>query len=123
MGKYFLASARHAKAHEFLKLKQGTMTVLEYISKFTELARLADDYVATDMAKVRKFEDGLKWSIRGKLVGLLLQDIDLMVKTTMTIEREVDDAWSIQDAGLKDKKKESQPSFSSSGKKQRTYTL
>ena len=122
MGKYFLASTRHAKAQEFLKLKQGTMTVLEYIAKFTELARLADDYVATDMAKVRKFEDGLKWSIRGKLVGLLLQDMDLMVKTTMAIEREVDDAWSIQDAGLKDKRKESQPSFYSSGKKQRTST-
>ena len=29
--------------------------VLEYIAKFTELARLADDYVATDTAKLRKF--------------------------------------------------------------------
>ena len=29
MGKYFLATARHGKAREFLKLKKGTMTVLE----------------------------------------------------------------------------------------------
>ena len=42
------------------------------MAKFTELARLADDYVATDMAKVRKFENGLKLSIRGKIVRLLL---------------------------------------------------
>ena len=55
MGKYFSASARHAKAREFLELKQVTMTVLEYVAKFTELAHFADDYVATDMAKVRKF--------------------------------------------------------------------
>ena len=103
MGKYFSASARHAKAQEFLKLKQGMMTVLEYVAKFTELARFADDYVATDMAKVRKFEDGLKLSIRGKIVGLLLQDIDLMVKTAMAIEREVDDARNIQEVGVKDK--------------------
>ena len=72
MGKYCSAFARHAKAKEFLELKQGTMTVLEYVAKFTELPRLADDYVATDMTKVRKFKNGLKLFIRGKIVGLLL---------------------------------------------------
>ena len=74
------------------------------------------------MAKVRKFEDGLKLSIRGKIVGLLLKDLDSMVKTAMAIEREVDDARSIRDTGVKDKKRESQPSSSSSGKKKRTST-
>ena len=63
MGKYFPTSARHAKAWEFLELKQGTKIVLEYVAKFIELVRFANDYVATDMAKVRKFEDGLKLSI------------------------------------------------------------
>ena len=72
MGKFFPASARHAKAREFLELKQGNMTVFEYVAKFTELARFEDDYVATYMAKVRKFEDGLKLSIRGKIVRFLL---------------------------------------------------
>ena len=67
MGKYFPTFARHAKTQEFLELKQWTMIVLEYVAKFTKLARFADDYVATDMAKVRKFEDGLKLSIRVKL--------------------------------------------------------
>ena len=75
------------------------------------------------MAKVRKFEDGLKLSIRGKIVGLLLQDLDSMVKIAMAIEREVDDARNIQDAGVvKDKRKESQPAYSGSGKKQKTST-
>ena len=91
MGKYFQEFARHAKTWEFLELKQGTMTMLEYVAKFTELAHFAEDYVAIDMTKVRKFEDGLKLSIRGKIVGLL-QDLDSMVKTTMAIEREVDNA-------------------------------
>ena len=118
MSKFFSASARHAKAREFLELKQGSMTVLEYITKFTELAHFEDDYVATDMAKVRKFEDGLKLSIRGKIVGFLLQDMDSMVRTAMAIEREIDDAWSIRDTGASDKRKEGQPS-SSSGKKQK----
>ena len=48
------------------------MIVLKYVAKFTKLARFGDDYVATNMAKVRKFENGLKLSIRGKIVGFLL---------------------------------------------------
>ena len=54
MGKFFPASTRHAKAREFLELKQGSMTMLEYVAKFIELARFGDDYVATNMTKVRK---------------------------------------------------------------------
>ena len=95
MSKFFPASARHAKARVFLELRQGTIIVLEFMAKFTELTHFTDDYVATDMAKVRKFEDGLKLSIWGKIMGLLLQDMDLMVRTAMAIEREVDDARNI----------------------------
>ena len=118
MGKYFPDTAHHAKAQEFLELKQGTMNVLEYVARFTKLARFAYDYVATDMAKVRRFENGLKLSIRGRIVGLRLQDMDSMVGTALTIEREIEDARSTQDKGVSSKRKESQ-SFSSSGKKQR----
>ena len=45
MGKYFPDTARHAKAQEFLELKQRTMTVMDYVARFTELACFADDYV------------------------------------------------------------------------------
>ena len=62
------------------------MTVMKYVAKFTELACFADDYVAIDMVKVRKFEDDLKLSIRGKIVGFLLQDMDSIFRTTMAIE-------------------------------------
>ena len=91
MSKFFSEPVRHAIAWEFLELKQGSMIVLEYIAKFTELARFGDDYVAIDMARVRKFKDGLKLSIRCKIVGFLLQDMDSMVRTAMAIEREIDD--------------------------------
>ena len=95
MGKYFPDTTRHAKAQEFLELKQGTMNVMEYVARFTELARFADDYVATDMAKVRRFENGLKLSIRDKILGLRLRDMDSMVRTALAIEREMDDAQGI----------------------------
>ena len=74
--------------------------MMEYVVKFTELARFADDYVATDLAKVRRFEDGLKLSIWDKIVGFLLQDMDSMVMTTMAIGREIEDAQSTRDAGI-----------------------
>ena len=86
MGKYF---PEITKAQEFLELMQGAMTVMDYVARFTELARIADDYLATDMAKVWRFENGLKLSIRDRIVGLRLQDMDSMVGTTLTIEREL----------------------------------
>ena len=94
------------------------MTVMDYVARFTELARFTDDYVAMDMAKVRRFENGLKLSIRGRIVGLRLQDIDSMVGTALTIEREIEDARSTWYASVSSKRKESQSS-SSLGKKQR----
>ena len=69
-------------------MKHGATTVMDYVARFTKLARFFDDYVATDMAKVRRFENGLKLSIRARIVGLRLQDMDSMVGTTLTIERE-----------------------------------
>ena len=88
MGKYFLDTARHAKAQEFLELKQGMMTMMEYVARFTELTRFDDDYVATYMDKVRRFKNGLKLSIRGRIIGLRLQDMDSMARTALIIERE-----------------------------------
>ena len=43
MRKFFPASARHVKAREFLELRKGAMTVLEYMAKFLELARFGGD--------------------------------------------------------------------------------
>ena len=83
------------------------MIVIEYVARFTELARFADDFVATDLARVRRFENGLRLSIRGRIVGLHLQDMGSMVGTTITIEREIEDARSTQDAGANGKRKES----------------
>ena len=66
----------------------------------------------------RRFENGLKLSIRGKIVGLRLWDVDSMVGTTLTIEREIKDARNTRDTGV-GSKREDQPS-SSSGKRQKT---
>ena len=96
------------------------MTILEYVARFTELACFEDDYVGTDLAKVRRFEDGLKLSIRGKIVGHNLQDMDSTVNIALIIDREIENTQSTRDAEASGKRKEDQPS-STLGKRQRTY--
>ena len=36
----------------------------------------------------KRFENGMRLSIRGRIVGFHLQDMDSMVGTTLTIERD-----------------------------------
>ena len=64
------------------------------------------------MAKDRRFDNGLKFPIRGRIIGLRLQDMDSMVGTTLTIEREIEDARSTRDAGFSSKRNESHSSSS-----------
>ena len=48
----------------------------------------------------KRFENGPRLSIRNRIVGLLLRDMDSMVGTVLTIEREIEDARSTRDAGV-----------------------
>ena len=68
----------------------------------------------------RRFENGLKLSIRGRIVGFRLLDMDSMVGKALTIEREIEDTRSTRDAGV-GSKREDQPS-SSSWKRQKIST-
>ena len=67
-----------------------------------------------------RFKNGLKLSIRGRIVGLRLRDMDSMVGTALTIEREIEDTWNTRDTGVGNKREDQ---FSpSSGKRQKTST-
>ena len=66
----------------------------------------------------RRFKNGLKMSIRGRIVGLRLRNMDSMVGTVLTIEREIEDAWSTRDAGVGSKR--GTQLSPSSGKRQKT---
>ena len=52
----------------------------------------------------RRFENGLKLSIRDWIVGLRLRDMDSMVGTALTIEREIEDTWNTRDTGVGSKR-------------------
>ena len=54
----------------------------------------------------RRLENGLKLSIRDRIVGLRLGDMDSMVRKALTIEREIEDTWNIRDAGVGSKRED-----------------
>jgi hypothetical protein len=47
------------KQREFLSLRQGNMSVTEYLDKFTHLSRYTSDKVNTDPKRHERFLDGL----------------------------------------------------------------
>src|SRR3954466_1642934 len=67
MRKYYPEDVRGKKEIEFLELKQGSMIVLEYVSKFVELAKHYVHYTndaAGEFSKCIKFENGLRDEIK-----------------------------------------------------------
>ena len=65
-----------------------------------------------------RHKNGLKLSIRDRIVGLRLWDVDSMVGTALTIERGIEDTWNTRNTGV-GTKMEDQLS-PSSGKRQKT---
>ena len=66
----------------------------------------------------KRYENGLKLSIRDRIIGLHLRDMDSMVGTALTIEREIEDTWNTLDTGVGDKREDQLSP--SSGKRQQT---
>ena len=66
----------------------------------------------------RRFENGLKLSIRGRIIGFCLLDMDSMVGAALTIEREIKDARNTRDTGVGNEREDQLSP--SSGKRQKT---
>lgn len=64
--KYFLEDVRIKKEIKFLKLRQGNMTVVEYVAKFEESVNFYPHYniVAAEESKCIKFESVLRPEIK-----------------------------------------------------------
>ncbi|XP_057780033.1 uncharacterized protein LOC130998636 [Salvia miltiorrhiza] len=72
MDRYFPQSYITQKETEFLNLKQGNMTLVDYERKFNKLSRYAPYLVDTDVKKARRFEQGLRPEICGIISALRL---------------------------------------------------
>ena len=73
---------------KFLELKQGNMLVADYESKFEELSRFVPSYMDTDRKKAKKFQQGLKPWIRGKVAIFELDTYAGVMQKVMIMETE-----------------------------------
>ncbi|XP_056169591.1 uncharacterized protein LOC130138725 [Syzygium oleosum] len=63
-GKYFSKSAREQKLVEFMRPRQGQMSVDQYEAEFARLSKFAPRMVEDPVDKARRFRDGLKPDLR-----------------------------------------------------------
>ncbi|MQM23765.1 hypothetical protein Taro_056834 [Colocasia esculenta] len=66
--KFVLEHVQDRMEQEFLSLAQGSMTVLEYEARFSELSKYAPHIVADERRKTKKFVMRLKPSLRMRLM-------------------------------------------------------
>ncbi|XP_021722431.1 probable cyclin-dependent serine/threonine-protein kinase DDB_G0292550 [Chenopodium quinoa] len=74
--KFYPIFMQKQKIDEFLELKMGSMSTTEYYTKVIELSRFAEDIVATNRQKARRFERGLPLSLQSKLSGQVFDNLD-----------------------------------------------
>ncbi|XP_010689703.2 uncharacterized protein LOC104903375 [Beta vulgaris subsp. vulgaris] len=74
--KFFPPALRRMKESEFLSLRQGKMTVLEYAAKFIELSRFASDIVKCERLQAMRFFNGLNLKYQ-KRIGVYTSFEDL----------------------------------------------
>ncbi|RVX08378.1 Transposon Tf2-8 polyprotein [Vitis vinifera] len=121
LGKYFGEVAKHAKRMEFEHLIQGTMLVLEYESRFSELSRFALGMISEEGEKARRFQQGLRPAIRNRLVPLAIRDYSELVKRALLVEQDIDETNQIREQ-KGDRKGKQRMGESSQGPQQRQRT-
>lgn len=89
--KYFPPCMKNEMEMKFLGLRQESLSVSEYLSKFLELSRFAPHQVDTEARKCQRFQEGLKPQIRGRVSLLELEQFDKLVGKARIAEREYED--------------------------------
>ena len=100
--KYFPEPVQQEMAQEFFNLKQGTMNVTQYASRFEVLSHYAQGVVATEREKARRFEWGLEQTIRRQGIGMNIMTYTDLVDRTLRIERDVNDTKKVDGQTSKD---------------------
>jgi hypothetical protein len=76
----------HMKQEEFILLKQGGDTVIQYLNKFNHLSQYAIDQVNTDLNKRNCFMRGLNDRLQRKMATCLDLTYSRAISTTLAVE-------------------------------------
>jgi hypothetical protein len=77
------------KRKEFADLKQGGMTVNEYLNSFIQLSRYAPDDINTDEKKQDVFLNGLNDDIQFQLLNIGYANFQHMVDKAIVVENKI----------------------------------
>jgi hypothetical protein len=83
---YIPEGVLHMKQEEFMRLKQGGDTVMQYLNKFNHLSQYTIDQVNTDLKKWNCFMRGLNDRLQRKMATCLDLTYSKAVSTTMAVE-------------------------------------
>jgi hypothetical protein len=77
------------KLKEFADLKQGSMSVNEYLKSFIELSKYAPDDINTDEEKQDMFLNGLNDDVQFQLLNMDYADFQHMVDKAIVVENKI----------------------------------
>jgi hypothetical protein len=71
---------------KFINLKQGSMTVIEYLDKFNTLSRYASEDTNTEAKKKHRFLNGLHVEVQSILVAIPYPDLEALVDAAIMVD-------------------------------------
>jgi hypothetical protein len=83
---YIPEGVLHMKQEEFIRLKQGADTVMQYLNKFNHLSQYAIDQVNIDLKKKNCFMRGLNDRLQRKMATCLDLTYNRAVSTALAVE-------------------------------------
>jgi hypothetical protein len=90
------------KLEEFIRLKQGEDSVMQYLNKFNHLSQYAIDHVDTDLTKKNCFMRGLNDRLHRKMAMCLDLTYSRAVSTALQLKLKMRDMESQRDMRVKD---------------------
>ncbi|XP_070045219.1 uncharacterized protein [Nicotiana tomentosiformis] len=86
--KFIPFTLRKEYCRQFECLQQGSMIVTQYVTRFVDLTRHAIIFLPTERERVRRFIDGLTFTIRLQMAKEMRYDISL--QRTIEIARRIE---------------------------------
>ncbi|XP_027155198.1 uncharacterized protein LOC113758901, partial [Coffea eugenioides] len=84
--KYLPPIVQERREEDFIRLRQGPLSVAEYETQFTKLSRFAPELVLTDRKRIRRFVQGLNVEIQEALVAAQLDTFSQTLEKAQRIE-------------------------------------
>nr|XP_027093680.1 uncharacterized protein LOC113714080 [Coffea arabica] len=84
--KYFPPLIQEQKEDEFIKLRQGAQTVVEYESHITRLSKFAPELIVTEQRRIQRFTQGLNVEIQKDLAVAQINTFSDAVKKALRVE-------------------------------------